>query len=275
MKNATQSGSDSDFTVLDRILAIKRTEIAAAKAHRSLEVLRHEAEERRDVRDFTGAIRSNVAAGRAAVVAEIKKASPSKGVLRAQFAPATIAASYSAGGATCLSVLTDAQYFQGSLQHLADARAASGLPVLRKDFVIDEYQIFEARAAGADAVLLIVAALDDAQLSAYEATAQALQMAVLVEVHDQIELKRALRLRTPLIGINNRDLRTFATSLTTTLDLLAQVPPDRIVVTESGITAPSDVVQMRAAGVHAFLVGEALMRASDPGAELKRLFSAA
>lgn len=275
MKNATQSGSDSDFTVLDRILATKRTEIAAAKAHRSLEVLRHGAEERRDVRDFTGAIRSNVAAGRAAVVAEIKKASPSKGVLRAQFAPATIAASYSAGGATCLSVLTDAQFFQGSLQHLVDARAASGLPVLRKDFVIDEYQIFEARAAGADAVLLIVAALDDAQLSAYEATAQGLQMAVLVEVHDQIELKRALRLRTPLIGINNRDLRTFATSLTTTLDLLAQMPPDRIVVTESGITAPSDVVQMRAAGVHAFLVGEALMRASDPGAELKRLFSAA
>jgi indole-3-glycerol phosphate synthase len=275
VKNATQSGSDSDFTVLDRILATKRIEIAAAKAHRSLEVLRHEAEERRDVRDFTCAIRSNLAAGRAAVVAEIKKASPSKGVLRAQFAPATIAASYSAGGATCLSVLTDAQYFQGSLQHLADARAASGLPVLRKDFVIDEYQIFEARAAGADAVLLIVAALDDAQLSAYEATAQALQMAVLVEVHDHIELKRALRLRTPLIGINNRDLRTFATSLTTTLDLLAQMPPDRIVVTESGITAPSDVVQMRAAGVHAFLVGEALMRASDPGAELKRLFSAA
>jgi indole-3-glycerol phosphate synthase len=275
VKNATQSGSDSDFTVLDRILATKRIEIAAAKAHRSLEVLRHEAEERRDVRDFTSAIRSNLAAGRAAVVAEIKKASPSKGVLRAQFAPATIAASYSAGGATCLSVLTDAQYFQGSLQHLADARAASGLPVLRKDFVIDEYQIFEARAAGADAVLLIVAALDDAQLSAYEATAQALQMAVLVEVHDPVELKRALRLRTPLIGINNRDLRTFATSLTTTLDLLAQMPPDRIVVTESGITAPSDVVQMRAAGVHAFLVGEALMRASDPGAELKRLFSAA
>jgi indole-3-glycerol phosphate synthase len=272
-RSATKSGSDPDFTVLDQILTTKRAEIAAAQAHRPLASLRHEAEQQRDVRDFTGAIRSDVAAGRAAVIAEIKKASPSKGVLRAQFDPAAIAASYSAGGATCLSVLTDARYFQGSLQHLADARTASGLPVLRKDFVIDEYQIFEARAAGADAILLIVAALDDAQLSAYEATAQALQMAVLVEVHDQVELQRALRLQTPLIGINNRDLRTFATSLTTTLELLPQIPSDRIVITESGITAPPDVMQMRAAGVHAFLVGEALMRASDPGAELKRLFA--
>ena len=225
------------------------------------------------MRDFAGAIGSKLASGGAAVIAEIKKASPSKGVLRTGFDPAAIAASYAANGAACLSVLTDASYFQGDLNDLSAARGASGLPVLRKDFVIDAYQIFESRAAGADAMLLIVAALDDAQLGELEATAQALQMAVLVEVHDTAELQRALRLKTPLIGVNNRNLRTFETSLSTTLDLLPLIPRDRIVVTESGIQAPADVARMRRSGVHAFLVGEALMRAADPGKELARLFA--
>ncbi|MGH6610789.1 MAG: indole-3-glycerol phosphate synthase TrpC [Burkholderiaceae bacterium] len=239
---------------------------------RSLAEVRREAEARRDVRDFTEAISKQLSANRAAVIAEIKKASPSKGVLREQFDPAAFAASYSANGATSLSVLTDAQYFLGSDQHLAAARAATALPTLRKDFVIDAYQVFEARAIGADAILLIVAALDDAELIEYETIARALNMAVLVEVHDASELQRALRLETPLIGINNRDLRTFATSLQTTLGLLPHVPQDRIVITESGILEPADVAQMRAAGVNAFLVGEAFMRA-DPGAELVRLFA--
>jgi len=206
------------------------------------------------------------------VIAEIKKASPSKGVLRADFDPASIAASYARHGAACLSVLTDAQYFQGAPEYLRAAREASGLPALRKDFVVDLYQVYESRALGADAILLIVAALSDGELAAFEAAAHKLGMAVLVEVHNEAELDRALALTTPLIGINNRNLRTFETSLATTIDLLPRIPVGRIVITESGILAPSDVARMRAAGVHAFLVGEAFMRAPDPGAELARLF---
>ena len=259
--------------ILDRILASKRDEVAHARSQRALSDVRRDAEGRRDGRDFVEAIRVKLARPQPAVIAEIKKASPSKGVLRANFEPAAIAASYAENGAACLSVLTDAQYFEGSLHDLLIARASSGLPVLRKDFVVDGYQIFQARAAGADAILLIVAALSDAELTDYEAIAATLGMAVLVEVHDATELQRALRLRTPLIGINNRNLRSFETSLETTIDLLPQVPKDRIVVTESGILAPSDVMRMRAAGVQAFLVGEALMRAPDPGAELARLFA--
>ena len=259
--------------VLDRILATKRDEVVHAQSQLALAEVRRDAEGRRDGRDFDEAIRSKLTHAQPAVIAEIKKASPSKGVLRANFEPAAIAASYAENGAACLSVLTDAQYFQGSLRDLVAARASSGLPVLRKDFVIDGYQIFQARAAGADAILLIVAALSDAELTDYEAIAAALGMAVLVEVHDATELQRALRLRTPLIGINNRNLRSFETSLQTTINLLPHVPADRIVVTESGILAPSDVMRMRQAGVHAFLVGEALMRAPEPGAELARLFA--
>ena len=261
--------------ILQRILATKRVEVAQAQAQtqRSLIEVRREAEDRRDVRAFAEAIKSKVERDRPAIIAEIKKASPSKGVLRAQFDPAKIAHSYAANGAACLSVLTDTQYFQGSLQDLVVARASSGLPVLRKDFVVDGYQIFQARASGADAILLIVAALVDTQLHDYEAVAAALGMALLVEVHDKMELERALSLKTPLIGINNRSLRSFETSLRTTLDLLPHVPADRIVVTESGILSRSDVTRMQDSGVHAFLVGEALMRAPDPGAELARLFA--
>ncbi len=259
--------------ILERILATKRDEVAHARKQRSLAEIRRDAEDRRDVRDFVEAIRNKLSRSRPAVIAEIKKASPSKGVLRSHFEPAQIGVSYAENGAACLSVLTDAQYFQGSLQDLAGARSSSGLPVLRKDFVVDPYQIFQSRAAGADAILLIVATLSDDQLNDYEAIAVALGMAVLVEVHDATELNQALRLNTPLIGINNRNLRSFETSLQTTLDLLPQVPSDRIVVTESGILAPSDVARMRKAGVQAFLVGEALMRAPDPGAELARLFA--
>lgn len=274
MKYSLRSGSDPDLSsdVLERILATKRDEVAAAQIKRPLTDVRSDAEARTDERDFLGAIRSKVSAGRAAVIAEIKKASPSKGLLRAQFDPAAVAASFAENGAACLSVLTDGQYFQGSLHDLTAARAACGLPVLRKDFIVDAYQIYEARAAGADAILLIVAALDDDRLSDFESAATDLNMTVLVEVHDAAELRRALRLKTPLIGVNNRDLRSFATSLSTTLDLLPYVPSGRIVVTESGILAPSDVQRMRDAGVHAFLVGEALMRAPDSGAELARLF---
>ena len=259
--------------ILDRILVTKRDEVAQAQKQCSLVEVRRDAENRRDVRDFAAAIRSKLEHGRPAVIAEIKRASPSKGMLRAKFEPAAIGASYAENGAACLSVLTDAQYFQGSLDDLATARSSSGLPVLRKDFVVDGYQIFQARASGADAILLIVAALSDGQLSDYEAIAQRLGMAVLVEVHDATELKRALSLKTPLIGINNRNLRSFQTSLQTTLDLLPQMPSDRIVVTESGILAPPDVGRMREAGVQVFLVGEALMRSPDPGAELARLFA--
>ncbi len=258
--------------VLERILAVKREEVAAARQAKPLDALRREAEAAPVPRDFLGALRARIGAGRAAVIAEIKKASPSKGVLREDFRPAEIGASYSRHGAACLSVLTDRQFFQGAPEHLQQARAASGLPALRKDFTMDAYQVFEARAMGADCILLIVAALDRAALLDLEAQAYALGMAVLVEVHDARELDLALELRTPLVGVNNRNLRTFETRLDTTLGLLERIPADRVVVTESGIATPDDVVRMRDSGVHAFLVGEAFMRAPDPGAELSRLF---
>jgi indole-3-glycerol phosphate synthase len=261
--------------ILERIVAVKREEVAAARAARSLASWRAEAEsaERRaDLRDFTGALRGRIAAGHAAVIAEVKKASPSKGVLREHFVPAEIAAGYERGGAACLSVLTDTPFFQGAPEYLAQARAACALPALRKDFMVDELQVHQARAWGADCILLIAACLDDAQMAHLEAAALALGMAVLVEVHDGAELDRALRLKTPLVGINNRNLKTFEVSLQTTLDLQARVPADRLLVTESGILAPADVALMRGRGVHAFLVGEAFMRAPDPGAALAALF---
>ena len=261
--------------ILEKIVSVKRDEIAAAKSKRSLTSLRSDAESgdmRRDLRDFTAALRGRTAAGRAAVIAEVKKASPSKGVLREHFVPAEIAASYERGGAACLSVLTDERFFQGAAAYLLQARAASALPVLRKDFMVDEYQVFEARVMGADCILLIAACLEDARMADLEAVAHALGMAVLVEVHDGVELERALRLSTPLVGINNRNLRTFEVTLDTTLGLLERVPPERLLVTESGILAPADVSRMREANVHAFLVGEAFMRAEDPGVALAHLF---
>jgi indole-3-glycerol phosphate synthase len=258
--------------ILERIVAVKREEVAAARARRDLPSLRSDAEARRDGRGFEAALRAKVAAGKAAVIAEVKKASPSRGVLREHFVPAEIAASYERGGAACLSVLTDERFFQGSAAYLAQSRGACALPVLRKDFIVDAYQVFEARAMGADCILLIAACLGDAQMADFEAQAQALGMAVLVEVHDGAELDRALRLKTPLLGINNRNLRTFEVSLDTTLSLQPSVPGDRLLVTESGILAPADVQRLRAAGVHAFLVGEAFMRATDPGAALAVLF---
>jgi indole-3-glycerol phosphate synthase len=259
--------------ILDRILAVKHAEIEAARREKSLEALRAEAIAAPPARDFAGAMLGTVAAGSAAVIAEIKKASPSKGVLRANFDPAEIAKTYASHGATCLSVLTDQQFFQGRPEYLAQARAASGLPGLRKDFCIDPYQVFEARVLGADAILLIVAALDLGRMQELEDIALTLGMAVLVEIHDADELDTALRLRTPLLGINNRNLRTFDTSLQTTLSLLPAIPTGRLIITESGITSPADVALMRARGVHAFLVGEAFMRAADPGVELARLFA--
>jgi len=259
--------------ILARILATKADEIAAAKAGRPLREVAAAARAQSPPRDFEGALRARIAAGRSAVIAEIKKASPSRGVLRADFDPPAIAASYERGGAACLSVLTDRQYFQGGPDFLTAARAACALPVLRKDFIVDEYQVVEARGMGADAILLIVAALTDARLAALEACAQDLGMAVLVEVHDGPELDRALRLATPLVGINNRNLRTFEVSLATTFDLLPRIPAAKLVVTESGILAPADVAAMRAEGVGAFLVGEAFMRAPDPGAALAALFA--
>lgn len=259
--------------ILQKIVAVKHEEVAAARASRPLASLRREAEALGGQRDFVGAMRRRMAAGRAAVIAEVKKASPSKGVLRERFVPADIAASYERGGAACLSVLTDRQFFLGSSEFLQQARAACALPVLRKDFMVDEYQVFEARAMGADCILLIAASLDDAQMADLESCAQALGLAVLVEVHDGAELERALRLKTPLVGINNRDLRSFQVSLDTTLGLLPQVPADRLLVTESGILAREDVQRMQGAGVHGFLVGEAFMRAADPGAALAELFA--
>jgi indole-3-glycerol phosphate synthase len=235
--------------------------------------LRREAESLGGVRDFEAGLRAKVAAGRAGVIAEVKKASPSKGVLREHFVPAEIAASYERGGAACLSVLTDARFFQGSPAYLQQARAACSLPVLRKDFMVDAYQVDEARAMGADCILLIVACLDDARMADLEAQAHALGMAVLVEAHDGAELDRALRLATPLVGINNRNLRSFEVSLDTTLGLLPNVPAERLLVTESGILARPDVQRLRGAGVHAFLVGEAFMRAADPGVALADLFA--
>jgi indole-3-glycerol phosphate synthase len=258
--------------ILDRIVAVKREEIAAARAARSEASLREQAQARHDVRGFERAMRARLGAGAAAVIAEVKKASPSKGVLRENFVPAEIAASYERGGAACLSVLTDERFFQGSAAFLQQARAACALPVLRKDFIVDAYQVVEARAMGADCILLIVACLSDAQLADLEAQAMALGMDVLVEVHDGAELDRALRLRTPLLGINNRNLRTFEVSLDTTLELLPRVPGERLLVTESGILSAGDVRRMRTAGVHAFLVGEAFMRAADPGVALADLF---
>jgi indole-3-glycerol phosphate synthase len=257
--------------ILAKIVAVKRDEVAAAKRRRGFASLRSEAEALGGQRDFHAALRQRIDAGGAAVIAEIKKASPSKGVLREDFRPAEIAASYGRHGAAALSVLTDETFFQGSAAYLEAARAAAALPVLRKDFTIDPYQLFEARALGADAVLLIVAILDDAQLADFEATALALGLAVLVEVHDERELDRALRLATPLVGINNRNLRTFEVSLETTLSMLRRVPGERLVVSESGIHTPDDVRRLRGAGVHAFLVGEAFMRAPDPGVALASL----
>ncbi len=259
--------------ILKRIVAVKHEEMKAARARRSLASLREEAEADRVTRGFERALRAKIAAGHSGVIAEIKKASPSKGVIRADFRPAEIAQSYERHGAACLSVLTDEQFFQGSADYLRQARAAVALPVLRKDFMVDEYQVFEARAMGADCILLIAACLDDAQMADLEAVAQSLGLDVLVEVHDGAELARALRLKTPLVGINNRNLRTFEVTLDTTLGLLKDVPPDRLLVTESGILAPADVQLMRAAQVHAFLVGEAFMRAPDPGQALSALFA--
>jgi indole-3-glycerol phosphate synthase len=259
--------------ILQRIVAVKHEEVAAAQAAFPLTALCAQAQARRDDRrDFAVALRSRVAAGQPAVIAEVKKASPSQGVIRADFDPAAIGASYARHGAACLSVLTDARFFQGRAEYLAQARQASGLPVLRKDFIVDPYQVVQARAMGADAILLIAACLDDARLAELEALAAEWGMAVLVEVHDAAELERALRLATPLIGINNRDLRSFEVSLRTTLELLPRVPPGRLAVAESGIQARADVQRLRDAGVHAFLVGEAFMRADDPGAALAALF---
>lgn len=259
--------------ILDKILAVKRTEIAQASAAKSLEALEQEARTMPPARDFVAALRAKLAAGRPAVIAEVKKASPSKGLLRAEFDPPEIARSYARGGAACLSVLTDVKFFQGCPDYLRAARAACELPVLRKDFTIDPYQVAEARAMGADAILLIVAALEQSRMVALERAAHDFGLAVLVEVHDGAELDRALELRTPLLGINNRNLRTFETRLDTTYGLLERIPADRLVITESGIHSPDDVAAMRAHGVNAFLVGEAFMRAPDPGQELARLFS--
>ena len=258
--------------ILDRIVAVKRDEISLARRRRDLASLRRDAESLGGQRDFTGALRAKIAAGDAAVIAEVKKASPSKGVLREHFVPQAIAESYQRHGAATLSVLTDVHFFQGSAAYLEQARAACTLPVLRKDFMVDAYQVFEARAIGADCILLIAACLDDAQMADLEAQANALGMAVLVEVHDGAELDRALHLKTPMLGINNRNLRSFEVTLETTLGLLPRVPADRLLVTESGILARADVQRMRAAQVHAFLVGEAFMRAPDPGAALAALF---
>jgi indole-3-glycerol phosphate synthase len=259
--------------ILKRIVAVKHEEMKAARARRSLASIREEAEADRATRGFEKSLRAKIAAGASAVIAEIKKASPSKGVIRADFRPAEIAASYERHGAACLSVLTDEPFFQGSADYLRQARAAVALPVLRKDFMVDEYQVFEARAMGADCILLIAACLDDAQMADLEACALSLGLDVLVEVHDGDELRRALRLKTPLVGINNRNLRTFDVTLDTTLGLLKEVPADRLLVTESGILAPADVQRMRAAQVNAFLVGEAFMRAPDPGQALAALFA--
>ena len=258
--------------ILDKIVAVKHEEVAAAKKKRSLEAVREDAFSRVLTRDFEGALRAKIAAGKPAVIAEVKKASPSKGVLRAEFIPADIAQSYAEHGAACLSVLTDRQFFQGSADYLKQARASCDLPVLRKDFIVDPYQVYEARSMGADAILLIAACLSDAQMGEFEAMARSMDMAVLVEVHDAAELQRALKLKTRLVGINNRNLRTFEVSLDTTLGMLKDVPPDRLLVTESGILKREDVQRMRAAGVHGFLVGEAFMRAEDPGAALAELF---
>jgi indole-3-glycerol phosphate synthase len=259
--------------ILQKILARKRDEVRERSARMPPRELSARIVDAPPPRGFAAALREKIAAGKSAVIAEVKKASPSQGVIRADFSPARIARSYAAAGAACLSVLTDVDFFQGADAYLVAARASCTLPTLRKDFIVDEYQVYEARALGADCILLIVAALDDAQLAEFSALARDLGMDVLVEVHDAAELDRALRTSAPLIGINNRDLRTFTTALDTTLDLRSRVPADRLLVTESGIRTRDDVARMRTAGVHAFLVGEAFMRADDPGAELARLFA--
>jgi len=258
--------------ILKKILAVKAQEVTAALAAKPLTEIRNEAEHTLPPRDFTGALRNKISAALPAVIAEIKKASPSKGIIREHFNPAEIAASYAEHGAACLSVLTDEPFFQGHADYLKQARAACSLPVLRKDFMVDEYQIYQARAMEADAILLIVSALELKQMQNFEALAHNLGMAVLVEVHDGDELDLALQLATPLIGINNRNLRTFEVSLQTTLDLLPRIPQGRIVVTESGILKSEDVRLMRQHHVQTFLVGEAFMRANDPGAELAKVF---
>jgi indole-3-glycerol phosphate synthase len=259
--------------ILNKIVAVKREEIAIAQKTKPLELVRADAESRVMTRGFEQALRKKIAAGQPAVIAEVKKASPSKGVLRENFIPADIAQSYAEHGAACLSVLTDRQFFQGSVDYLKQARASCQLPVLRKDFMVDAYQVYEARAMGADCILLIAACLDDAQMADLEAIAMHLDMDVLVEVHDAKELERALKLKTKLVGINNRNLRTFEVTLDTTLGMLKDVPADRLLVTESGILNRDDVQKMREASVNAFLVGEAFMRAKDPGAALAELFN--
>jgi indole-3-glycerol phosphate synthase len=261
------------MTILDRILEAKRAEVASAKQRVSPAAMEKKAQDASPPRDFAGAIRSKIASGLPAVIAEIKRASPSKGLLRPDFDPEEIARSYESGGAACLSVLTDVGFFQGAPAHLIAARAACKVPVLRKDFVFEPYQVYESRALGADCILLIAACVPVKDMEQLEALAQGLGMSVLVEVHDAAELEAALTLRTPLIGINNRNLRTFDTHIETTLALLQGVPAGRSVVTESGIGSPEDVSRLRNAGVDAFLVGEAFMRAPDPGEALKRLFS--
>ena len=262
--------------ILKKILEVKADEVAAAKKHRDFASLRRDVESDRELRanlrGFEAGLRAKIAAGPSGVIAEVKKASPSKGVLREHFQPAQIAESYAKHGAACLSVLTDVQFFQGAPEYLKQARAACDIPVLRKDFMVDLYQVYEARSWGADCILLIVAALDHSLMAELEACALELGMSVLVEVHDGDELTAALKLKTPLLGINNRNLRTFETSLQTTLGLLPRIPSEKLVVTESGILAPDDVKRMHNANVHAFLVGEAFMRAPEPGAELQRLF---
>lgn len=259
--------------VLSKIVEVKRQEVAAAIKRKSFDAVRADAESRVLTRDFLSALRARTDKQQTAVIAEIKKASPSKGVLRADFVPADIAQSYAEHGAACLSVLTDVQFFQGSVDFLKQARASCHLPVLRKDFMIDAYQIYESRAMGADAILLIVACLDDARMQELEAIALSLDMAVLVEVHDEQELERALRLKTPLLGVNNRNLKTFEVSLDTTLRLMTELPSERLLICESGIHTREDVLRMRAAGVQAFLVGEAFMRTPEPGETMAALFA--
>lgn len=262
--------------ILQKIVAVKQQEIAALQKKKPLDVVRADAESRVITRDFVGALRAKIDAGQAAVIAEVKKASPSKGLLREDFIPADIAQSYAYGdgaiSAACLSVLTDEQFFQGSVDYLKQARASVSLPVLRKDFMVSAYQIYESRAMGADCILLIAACLDDAQMAEFEAIAHKLDMAVLVEVHSREELHRALKLKTPLIGINNRDLRTFEVRIQNTLDMLGDVPADRLLITESGIATRDDVEALRQANVNAFLVGETFMRAPEPGEALAELF---
>ena len=260
--------------ILSQIITVKREEVTAAQRQKPLAAVRMDAESRLQTRDFVGAMRRKIAAGHCAVIAEVKKASPSKGVLRADFIPADIAQSYAQFGAACLSVLTDRQFFQGEPDFLKQARASCALPVLRKDFMIDPYQVYESRVMGADCILLIAACLDDAQMADMEALALSLDMAVRVEVHDGVELDRALQWKTPLIGINKRNLKTFEVSLDTTLSLMARVPENRILVTESGVTTSADVQRLRAAGIQSFLVGEVFMRAEEPGLALNELFGA-